>query len=761
MNDATNTIRITCPQCGVVLETEESVANMKVNCPECGAMFVATPMKPVLQIVPEEPQKSRKSPPKGKRKKWGWGLMLGLVLAVSAGVGAKWWSLKRPESIAETETSQSSGEVKTSTTPEKPADANLKSTELVRPSLTLQLMSAHCDKFGGRVAPDILSFSPIVDGVPNQLEGNPVYFLGGSKLLWICHEASSGRGYVFERRSILDIDIKSDAQIEALAKRSIADVFFAMGNYGFSDSHQRAEKAQALLTSAMFASVCYPAPAVFSFQKSDTRFLYLNESGSPSVLEWGQGTNFWFWCHEGEQALRGYAKCLRELRKTLVEYTAIAQDEGLKQYHKTISVKDLPDVYIGRVDQGTREKAILEYEFLVESFRTNVLYRIKEKSTAKGATYFKFMDLKELDEMLSLFSRFETKASTGKAFEPLYCFLSQKKRLQEESQREADRLSRRFEGGSGADAGKKEQQLTFPPIDTQNKEARVELEATAESGGKVVFSVESGPGKIDGATLTFTGTGKVVVRARQWGNDEWMPATATQEVEVTPVPPKPIAPELEAMISALQDVQANRTPANFTKMETAWKALPETWKSKLQSRVIGASCAMYLAKGHPERAAARKALVDEQALWKKVSDPCRDCGSKGKHRERCRVCGGSGVKQVRCSTCQGTGNCSFCHGSGQAGGRLGGRPANCPRCGGSGHCSSCSGGYVVRACADCSGGMVGDFCRTCHGAGRIISKEKCEKMVVANIDKALLICRGVEVPEDGDEEEDDDDDFMW
>jgi hypothetical protein len=34
-------------------------------------------------------------------------------------------------------------------------------------------------------------------------------------------------------------------------------------------------------------------------------------------------------------------------------------------------------------------------------------------------------------------------------------------------------------------------------------------------------------------------------------------------------------------------------------------------------------------------------------------------------------------------------------------------------------------------------------------------------MVVANINKALLICRGVEVPEDGDEEGDDDDDFMW
>lgn len=776
------------------METEGSVANMKVNCPECGAMFVATPMKPVLQIVPEEPQKSRKSPPKGKRKKWGRGLMLGLVLAVSVGVGAKWWSQKRTVTRAETEAARSSGDVEASTSPKKSGDGKAKFAESVNPVLTFRTVRDYCMTFGGRVEPEAYSYvtgsvldSHVATNVPPSIwSGIPMYFMHGINVTWSSVEAIPGGKRVFSRNDKYFLDgpqrdnewvmfnILSESLIE-LAK-----------NHEFSSKAPSGFYADALLKYALTCGKHFPAPVAMADRQYDTKFYYLNEAGNPSVLRWGAPTNHCFLCFEGRSTLAQYQKCLHELRTKLVEYASIAKEEGLKSYKKSVPTKMVPVIYIGDLDAGTREQAGVEYEFWVEDGSKGPLYLIREIAHTSKWTLTHRMTLAELDEELAFFSQFETTASTEKTFAPLYCYLTQRKILIEEAEEEAKRLASRFDGGESSGSIKREQTLTFKRIGEQPPDARIKLEAEAESGGKVVFSVEWGPGIIEDDVLTFTATGIVSVCARQWGNERWHSATNQQyvyvEVEKTlkeePMMqakpggvaegeaargqtnvPAPIAPELKGMVAALEAVQASRTPANFTKMEAEWKALPETWKSKLQSRVIGASCAMYLAKGHPERAAARKALVDEQALWKRVSDPCRDCGSKGKHRERCRVCGGSGVKQVRCSTCQGTGNCSFCHGSGQAGGRLGGRPANCPRCGGSGHCSSCSGGYVVRACADCSGGMVGDFCRTCHGAGRIISQEKCGKMVRTNIEKALSICRGQEVPED--EDEDEDDDFGW
>ena len=732
------------------------------------------------------------SPGKASGKPWWPVALLLLTLVAAGGTGLWFFAFHKHGHGQETGFQEHAGEeaAEVREMPESPEPSGETPSQPaaivpqpVKPVLSYQTVRAHCEEFGGRMSPEAYAYVQTDwDKLVRKFEGNPIYFMCHLLPSWFHFEVSQGEGHIFVRDD--RFFLRGNAHYESSRKDLCLSVGMAAALAGYRSANSIDEDAGIVVTNALRKSSLFPSPVVFSFQGNSETFLYLNESGNPSVLEWGVNTNDWFWCHEGEHALRGYAQCLHELRDTLVEYTQIAKEEGITQYRKTIAVTNVPDVYLGRLDAGTRKKAFLSYEFSVASFRDGITYRIKETTETADMTCTKYMDLKDLDENLELFSRFETMESTEEAFGPLRCFLTQQKIVFEEAAQEATRVARRFEGNNNAGSAKKKQSLTFMPIAKQVPNACVELEATAESGGNIVFSVDSGPGTIDGKTLTFTGSGKVVVRARQWGNDTWMSATAIQEVQVEPeegnaqpssnsparrtsgegrpqrtASTAPIAPELEGMVAALEAVQRSRTPANFAKMEAEWKALPETWKSKLQKSVIGASCAMFLAKGHPERAGARKALVDERALWTEVSNPCHDCRGKGKHQERCRVCGGSGLKRVRCSTCQGSGNCSFCHGSGQAGGRLGGRPATCPKCGGGGHCSSCSGGYVERACADCSGGMVGDFCRTCHGAGRIISQEKCGKMVRTNIEKALSICRGQEVPED--EDEDEDDDFGW
>ena len=77
-----------------------------------------------------------------------------------------------------------------------------------------------------------------------------------------------------------------------------------------------------------------------------------------------------------------------------------------------------------------------------------------------------------------------------------------------------------------------EQIMTFAAIETQETTDEVVLEATATGGGPIVFSVESGPGEVDGDVLSFMGKGTVVVRATQEGDATWAPVTATQTVRV-------------------------------------------------------------------------------------------------------------------------------------------------------------------------------------------------------------------------------------
>ena len=60
MSDMPDTIRITCPHCKVVLETDASVKGTRVACPECGREFFAQRDKsPVVQAGKSNSKKKR------------------------------------------------------------------------------------------------------------------------------------------------------------------------------------------------------------------------------------------------------------------------------------------------------------------------------------------------------------------------------------------------------------------------------------------------------------------------------------------------------------------------------------------------------------------------------------------------------------------------------------------------------------------------------------------------------------------------------
>ena len=65
------------------------------------------------------------------------------------------------------------------------------------------------------------------------------------------------------------------------------------------------------------------------------------------------------------------------------------------------------------------------------------------------------------------------------------------------------------------------QTIAFPEIGDQLTTNVVALAATASSGLPVGFAVASGPAAINGATLTFTGTGAVSIAASQAGDANW------------------------------------------------------------------------------------------------------------------------------------------------------------------------------------------------------------------------------------------------
>ena len=82
--------------------------------------------------------------------------------------------------------------------------------------------------------------------------------------------------------------------------------------------------------------------------------------------------------------------------------------------------------------------------------------------------------------------------------------------------------------------GKEAQTITFPTISDQTfPAAPVALGATATSGLAVTYAV-SGPAKITGSTLSFTGAGTVTVKASQVGDTTFAPApTVSQTITVS------------------------------------------------------------------------------------------------------------------------------------------------------------------------------------------------------------------------------------
>ena len=73
-------------------------------------------------------------------------------------------------------------------------------------------------------------------------------------------------------------------------------------------------------------------------------------------------------------------------------------------------------------------------------------------------------------------------------------------------------------------AAKSNQTINFPDPGTQERTNAVVLSASATSGLPVGFAVTEGPAVLAGATLTFTGTGRVGVAASQPGDENWNPA---------------------------------------------------------------------------------------------------------------------------------------------------------------------------------------------------------------------------------------------
>ncbi|WP_439882733.1 putative Ig domain-containing protein [Pontibacter sp. MBLB2868] len=74
---------------------------------------------------------------------------------------------------------------------------------------------------------------------------------------------------------------------------------------------------------------------------------------------------------------------------------------------------------------------------------------------------------------------------------------------------------------------KASQTIAFDPLPNKTYgDAPFDLSATATSGLTIDFSIVSGPATITGSTLTMTGTGTVVVRASQSGNENYLAAAS-------------------------------------------------------------------------------------------------------------------------------------------------------------------------------------------------------------------------------------------
>jgi hypothetical protein len=90
----------------------------------------------------------------------------------------------------------------------------------------------------------------------------------------------------------------------------------------------------------------------------------------------------------------------------------------------------------------------------------------------------------------------------------------------------------------GLSESRQHQGLTFdPPLPAFLTHHPLTLAATASSGLPVTYQVISGPATVAGVLLTLTGEGKVVVRAEQGGDAQFLPAPPVQrEITVLAAP---------------------------------------------------------------------------------------------------------------------------------------------------------------------------------------------------------------------------------
>ena len=81
------------------------------------------------------------------------------------------------------------------------------------------------------------------------------------------------------------------------------------------------------------------------------------------------------------------------------------------------------------------------------------------------------------------------------------------------------------------------QTITFPPPPSPAVAGTsVTLTATASSGLPITYTVVSGSATLSGSTLTYTGTGQVVVEADQYGDTTYTVAPAVQQTVMVPIP---------------------------------------------------------------------------------------------------------------------------------------------------------------------------------------------------------------------------------
>jgi hypothetical protein len=72
----------------------------------------------------------------------------------------------------------------------------------------------------------------------------------------------------------------------------------------------------------------------------------------------------------------------------------------------------------------------------------------------------------------------------------------------------------------------------FPSLLTTPETTTINLPATTTAGLAITYSVASGPAKISGTTLTFTGTGMVILTATQAGNSGNAPLSEIENINV-------------------------------------------------------------------------------------------------------------------------------------------------------------------------------------------------------------------------------------